>query len=71
MGQGHTQMEMVREVTGDEGRSCRHSENFGFYSEEWHELIRMLDTRLKRTVIHFPEGYAHRKQLFLGKLTRL
>lgn len=72
MGRGHTRMEMVREVRGDEGRLCRHSENFGFYSEEWHELIRMLDTtRLKRTVIHFPEGYAHRKQLFLGKLTRL
>lgn len=43
MERGQTQMEMVREVTGDEGRPCRHSENFGFYSEKWHELIRMVE----------------------------
>lgn len=59
MERGQTQMEMVREVTGDEGRPCRHSENFGFYSEKWHELIRMVETtRLKRAVIHFPEDRA-------------
>ena len=33
MGRGQAQMEMVREVTGDEGGSCRHNEGFGFYSE--------------------------------------
>lgn len=59
MERGQTQMQMVRKVTGDEGRLCRHSENFGFYSEKWHELIRMVGTtRLKRAVICFPEGYA-------------